>query len=125
MDNAKQRVAERKRRASRIRRKISGTGERPRLSVRRSLNHIYAQIIDDLSGKALVQVGSTSKELKEKLSGKDSSAKTEVAKAIGELVAQKAKDQGITTVVFDRRGYRFHGRVKALADAARGGGLTF
>ena len=101
----------------RIRGKISGTGERPRMSVFRSNKQIYVQIIDDLSGKTLVSASS--------LGMTDKVTKKEEAAKVGELVAQKAKDAGITTVVFDRNGYLYHGRVKELADAARKGGLKF
>ena len=101
----------------RIRGKISGTGERPRMSVFRSNKQIYVQIIDDLSGKTLVSASS--------LGMTDKVTKKEEAAKVGELVAQKAKDAGITTVVFDRNGYLYHGRVKELADAARNGGLNF
>jgi large subunit ribosomal protein L18 len=101
----------------RIRGKISGTGERPRMSVFRSNKQIYVQIIDDLSGKTLVSASS--------LGMTDKVTKKEEATKVGELVAQKAKDAGITTVVFDRNGYLYHGRVKELADAARKGGLNF
>ena len=101
----------------RIRGKISGTGERPRMSVFRSNKQIYVQIIDDLSGKTLVSASS--------LGMTDKVTKKEEAAKVGELVAQKAKDAGLTTVVFDRNGYLYHGRVKELADAARKGGLNF
>ena len=101
----------------RIRGKISGTGERPRMSVFRSNKQLYVQIIDDLSGKTLVSASS--------LGMTDKVTKKEEAAKVGELVAQKAKDAGITTVVFDRNGYLYHGRVKELADAARKGGLNF
>jgi large subunit ribosomal protein L18 len=124
MDKAKSRFVDRKRRAARIRKKIMGTPQRPRLSVRRSLSHLYAQIIDDLSGKSLVQVGSISKEVKDELAGKEKISKTEVARALGKLVALKAREKGIAAVVFDRKGYRYHGRIKAMADAARSNGLT-
>jgi len=89
------------------------------------LCHIYAQIIDDVSGKSLVQAGSTCKEISGKLTDKAASSKTNVAKLVGELVAEKAKEKGIEKVVFDRKGYAYHGRVKALAEAARKKGLQF
>jgi large subunit ribosomal protein L18 len=112
----------RERRKLRIRRRMQGTAERPRMSVFRSLKHIYAQIVDDERQATLLTAGSLSKELKE-------SAKTggnvSAAKAVGELVARKAKEKGIERVVFDRAGYKYHGRVKALADAARAAGLAF
>lgn len=104
----------------RIRHKISGSPERPRLVVFRSLKHIYAQIIDDTSAKTLVAAGSDLKEVRE---GK--MKKTDEAKAVGRLVAQKAMSAGISAVSFDRGGYKFHGRVKALAEAAREAGLKF
>jgi large subunit ribosomal protein L18 len=109
-------------RHDRIRKKIDGTAARPRLSVRRSLNHIYAQIIDDVSGKSLLNMSSLSPEVKAASEGKK---KTEVSKELGKLVAQKAIAAGIKNVVFDRGGYLFHGRVKAVADAAREAGLEF
>jgi len=115
-------IIERKRRADRIRKTIHGTTQRPRLSVRRSLNHIYAQIIDDTTGKSLLQVGSICKEIAEKAADKK---KTDVSKLVGELIAEKAKEKGIEKVVFDRKGYAYHGRIKALAEAARKKGLQF
>jgi large subunit ribosomal protein L18 len=115
----------RQRRSIRIRKKISGTSERPRLCVRRSLCHIYAQIVDDISGKSLVQTGSTCKEISGKITDKAKTSKTDVAKLVGELVAEKAREKGIEKVVFDRKGYAYHGRVKALAEAARKKGLQF
>lgn len=107
----------RKRIQLRIRKKISGTAERPRISVFRSNTQIYAQVIDDVSGKTLVSASSL--ELKSK------SSKTETATLVGKALADKAKGAGITNVVFDRSGYLFHGRVKALAEGAREGGLNF
>jgi large subunit ribosomal protein L18 len=118
-------VVERKKRAFRIRKRVAGTPQRPRLSVRRSLNHIYVQIIDDSAGASLVQVGSTNKEIAAKVTDKKKMSKTEVSKLVGELVAEKAKEKGIEKVVFDRKGYAFHGRIKALAEAARKKGLQF
>ena len=106
----------------RVRRRIGGTAARPRLSVFRSLKHIYAQLVDDEAGRTLVFVGSQSPELRAKLK---SGGNVAAAKAVGDLVAQKAKTLGIERVVFDRGGYQFHGRVKALADGARGAGLVF
>jgi large subunit ribosomal protein L18 len=102
----------------RIRRKLSGTGERPRLNVYRSLNHIYAQVIDDQTGQTLVSASTLS--LKIKTGGNVASAKE-----IGKAVAELAVKQGIKKVVFDRGGYLYHGRIKALADAAREAGLEF
>jgi large subunit ribosomal protein L18 len=103
----------------RIRARVAGTQERPRLAVFRSLNHIYAQVIDDQQGHTLVAAASTEKDLKGKGGNLDG------AKLIGKTVAQRAKEKGITKVVFDRGGYLYHGRVKALADAAREAGLEF
>jgi len=104
---------------SRIRRKLAGTTERPRLAVFRSVAHIYAQVIDDSQGKTLVSASSVDK------GGKTNGGNVAAAKAIGKAVAQKAKDKGITRVVFDRGGFAYHGRIKALADAAREAGLEF
>ena len=104
----------------RIRRKIKGTPERPRLSVYRSLRHIYAQIIDDHSGKTIVSASTA-----EKASSAPAGSNVAAAKSIGKIVAERAQEQGIERVVFDRGGYRFHGRVKALAEAAREAGLEF
>ncbi len=115
----------RQKRAVRIRKKISGTSARPRLCVRRSLCHIYAQIVDDVTGASLVQTGSTSKEIAGKIVDKKKTSKTDVARLVGELVAEKAKEKGIEKIVFDRKGYAYHGRVKALAEAARKKGLQF
>lgn len=103
----------------RIRSRVSGTPERPRLAVFRSVNHIYAQVIDDQQGHTLVAAASVEKDLRGK------GGNVEGAKLIGKAVAQRAKDKGITKVVFDRGGYLYHGRVKALADAAREAGLEF
>ena len=103
----------------RIRSRVAGSPERPRLAVFRSVNHIYAQVIDDQQGHTLVAAASTEKDLRGK------GGNVEGAKMIGQAVAQRAKDKGITKVVFDRGGYLYHGRVKALADAAREAGLEF
>ena len=103
----------------RIRRKIAGTTERPRLAVFRSVAHIYAQVIDDSRGQTLVSASSVDK------GGRTNGGNVAAAKAIGKLVAERAKEKGIKTVVFDRGGYPYHGRVKALADAAREAGLEF
>src|SRR5262245_17832817 len=110
----------RSRRKQRIRKKLAGTQEKPRLSVFRSLNHIYVQAIDDATGKTLFAASST--EVKGKTKG---TGNKDAAKAVGELIASKCKDKGIETVVFDRGGYLYHGRVKALAEAARAAGLKF
>jgi large subunit ribosomal protein L18 len=107
----------------RVRSKIFGTPERPRLSVYRSLKHIYAQIIDDTKGHTLVAMSSLSKEIRDKV--KEAKTKTEVSRIVGLAFAKKALEKGITKVVFDRNGYKYHGRVKALAEAAREGGLIF
>ena len=106
----------------RIRRVVRGSAERPRLAVFRSLNHIYAQLIDDTAGQTMVAVDSRSPEFRQRLGVGGNIA---AAKVVGELVAQKAKERGIVQVVFDRGGYQYHGRVKALAEAARAAGLKF
>jgi large subunit ribosomal protein L18 len=103
----------------RIRRKVAGTPERPRLAIFRSVNHIYAQLIDDQQGNTVAAAGSTEKDIRGK------GGNVEGAKLIGKKVAERAKEKGITKVVFDRGGYLYHGRVKALADAAREAGLEF
>ena len=104
----------------RIRKIISGTSERPRMTVFRSNEEIYVQLIDDLAGKTIVTVSSRSKEIdSQKVS------KTEKAKMVGKLIAEKAVQAGINSVIFDRNGFLYHGRVKSLADAAREGGLKF
>jgi large subunit ribosomal protein L18 len=113
------------RRARRIRKKVFGTAERPRLCVRRSLRHMYAQLVDDEKGVTIIQVGSVGKDFSAGADGKGRPAKTAVARAVGEFLAVKAKEKGVNKVVFDRKGYRYHGRVKALADAARAKGLVF
>jgi large subunit ribosomal protein L18 len=105
----------------RIRKQISGTNEKPRMSVFRSNKGIYVQLIDDLAGKTLLAASSREKEVAEK----KSINKNEQAKLVGKLIAEKALEKGIQTVVFDRNGYLYHGRVKSLADAAREGGLKF
>jgi len=107
----------------RIRRKLRGTAERPRLAVFRSLAHIYVQLIDDTAGQTLVSASSADKVGKGTARG--TGGNVAAAKAIGKLVAERAKEKGIASVVFDRGGYRYHGRVKALADAARAAGLEF
>lgn len=113
----------REKRHKRIRRKIVGTKERPRLSVRRSINHLYAQIIDDTVGKTLIQLSTLSADLKSKVSKGAGNIKG--AALLGTALAEKCKKEGITKVVFDRAGYLYHGRIKALAEAARKGGLSF
>ena len=119
MDQAKQRVVSRQRVKERIRRKVNGTAQRPRLAVFRSLKYIYAQVIDDASGKTIASASS-----REKDSGAKG-ANAAAAKAVGALIAKKAQDKGVKQVVFDRGGYQFHGNIKALADAARENGLEF
>lgn len=111
----------RTRKKVRIRKKINGTAERPRISVFRSLNQIYAQMVDDTTGKTLVAASSLSKEIQDDL--KKAKSKTEKSFIVGTLLAKKAADAGITSGVFDRAGYRFHGRIKAVADGVRKGGL--
>ena len=106
-----------------IRKRISGSSSEPRLVVFRSINHIYGQLVDDFNAKTLMTVSSKSKEITDKLTGLK--GKIEVSKLVGKLIAEKAKKENITTVVFDRNGYLYHGRVKALADSAREGGLKF
>lgn len=107
----------------RIRKKISGTAQRPRLTVYRSGNHGYTQIVDDMTGRTLVSVSTNSKDVREEF--KTLKTPMEKYKHLGELTAKRAIENNITTVVFDRNGYLFHGRVKALADGARGAGLKF
>ncbi len=116
------RIVGRERRKLRIRKKMSGTGEKPRLTVFRTAKHIYAQVIDDSSGRTLAHVSTLSKDLKGSL---DEGNKTEAAKKVGALVAKICLSKKIDRVVFDRNGYLYHGRVSALADAAREGGLKF
>jgi large subunit ribosomal protein L18 len=110
----------RQRRKRSIRKKVEGSVERPRLSVYRSLNHIYAQVIDDVTGKTLVAASTLSPELKD---GKGK--KKELAKEVGKLLAKKCQEQKIAAVVFDRNGFMYHGRVAAVAEGAREGGLKF
>ena len=107
----------------RIRSRMLGTKERPRLNVYRSLNHIYVQVVDDMDGKTLVQASTNEK--KEKGAKKATGGNVASAKAIGKLIAERAKAKGIDKVIFDRGGYLYHGRIKALADAAREAGLKF
>jgi large subunit ribosomal protein L18 len=114
------RGAARQKRHDRIRLHLAGTEGRPRLAVFRSLNHIYAQVIDDASGKTLASASTVEKELKG-----SKSTKTEEAAVVGRLLAERAKTAGIGRVVFDRAGFRYHGRIKSLADAAREAGLDF
>jgi large subunit ribosomal protein L18 len=120
MTKVASRGAARRKRHDRIRLDMAGTAGRPRLAVFRSLNHIYAQVIDDASGRTLVAAATVEKELRS-----SSSTKSEEAATIGRLVAERAKAAGIDRVVFDRAGFRYHGRIKSLADAARDAGLDF
>ncbi len=110
----------RKRRHARVREKVVGTSQRPRLNIYRSLNHIYAQLIDDSNGQTLLAVSTLDSALGKNLGSKN---KTEQAAVVGNALAERAKQIGITEAVFDRGGYKYHGRVKALADASREGGL--
>ncbi len=118
----KSRNSARARRHLRVRKQIFGTAQRPRLNVFRSLSEIYAQVIDDVAGNTLASASSVDKELREKMKGLK---KADQAKLIGQTVAERAKGKGVKTVVFDRGGFRYVGRVKALADGAREGGLQF
>ncbi len=111
------------RRQKRVRQKVQGTQERPRLSVYRSLGHIYAQLIDDLTQKTLLSVSSLTPELSKEASVKEN--KNQLAKRVGSYLAKRALEKGIVNVVFDRNRYIYHGRVKALAEGAREGGLKF
>lgn len=120
MNKFKQKQLRRTRRRTGLRKRIQGTPQRPRLSVYRSLNHIYAQVIDDLGGVTLASASTRDKGVAATGTGNASAAE-----AVGAALAQRAKSAGVTAVVFDRGGFRYHGRVKALADAARKGGLEF
>lgn len=113
----------RKRVHDRVRMKVEGTEERPRLAVYRSLGHIYVQVIDDRQGKTLVSASSADKELKTSM--KKGGGNIAAAKQVGKAIAERSKAAGVAKVVFDRGGYKYHGRVKALADAAREAGLQF
>lgn len=113
------RASSRGRRHSRVRRKISGTAQRPRLTVFRSNRYIYAQVVDDLEGRTLAAASSQESDLRGSPLNVDTAAK------VGSLLGERAKEAGVSSVVFDRAGYKFHGRVKALADAAREAGLEF
>ncbi|MBI4593568.1 MAG: 50S ribosomal protein L18 [Candidatus Rokubacteria bacterium] len=118
----KDRRAARDLRHARLRRQVRGSGTRPRLAVFRSLSHIYAQLVDDDAGRTVLAVDSRSKAFRAQ---HGTGGNVAAAKAVGGLLAQKAKERGIERVVFDRGGYQYHGRVKALAEAARAGGLVF
>jgi large subunit ribosomal protein L18 len=115
--------AVRRRIHSRIRKRLQGSGETPRLVVFRSQRHIYAQVVDDTVGRTMCAAGSRDPELRQSLMKQGSNV--EAAKSVGTLIARRAMESGITSVVFDRGGFKYHGRVKALADAAREGGLRF
>lgn len=121
MTAAPRKLEGRERRKLRIRKSVNGTTERPRLSVFRSARHIYAQVIDDTTGKTLVAASTLSKDLRTNVDG----TKSDEAKKVGALIAEMCKSKSIEKVVFDRNGYRYHGRIKALADGARKGGLSF
>jgi large subunit ribosomal protein L18 len=115
-------VKSREKRKARIRKKLSGTSERPRLTIYKSLKHMYAQIVDDTAGRTLVAVSTGSKSLKDAVKEDD---KTGAAKKVGAAVAKAALEKGVTRVVFDRNGFDYHGRVAAVAQAAREAGLKF
>lgn len=114
-------ITGRQRRKLSIRKKVIGSGDRPRMTVFRSARHIYAQVIDDVTGKTVADASTLSKDL----AGQQDGNKTDVAKKVGALIAERCKSCGVEQVVFDRNGYLFHGRVKALAEAAREAGLKF
>jgi len=120
MTQVASRTAARSKRHERIRLRLAGTPSRPRLAVFRSLNHIYAQVIDDSTGRTLAAASSVEKELRS-----IKQTKTDEAKVVGRLVAERAKSAGVEHVVFDRAGFRYHGRIRSLADAARDAGLDF
>jgi large subunit ribosomal protein L18 len=122
MDKAKEKRLARRRRHARVRRHVQGTTERPRLCVFRSLKHIHSQIIDDSQGNTLVAASTLDPEVQGQIDGLDKSAQAAI---VGEVIATRALDAGIERVVFDRGGYKYHGRVKSLAEAARKAGLDF
>ena len=122
-DKYRKKLSLRKRRHVRVRAKVSGTAERPRLNVFRSSAHIYAQVIDDTAGRTLVSASDLEDAVMQQAG--DGANKTARAAAVGQAIAQRAKDAGIDNVVFDRGGFLYHGRVKAVADGAREGGLKF
>jgi large subunit ribosomal protein L18 len=115
-------IVGRERRKLRIRRKISGTAERPRLSVFRSAKHIYAQVVDDANGKTVAHASTLSRDVR---TGLDDGTKVDAAKSVGQAIAKVLLEKGIQSIVFDRNGYLYHGRVRALAEAARAAGLKF
>ena len=122
MDHLKEKLRKRTRRHLRIRKKVIGTAERPRLSVYRSLKHIYCQIINDIEGKTLVAASTQSPDLRSLIKYGGNATAAEI---VGKKIAEEAKNKGITKVVFDKGGYKYHGRVKALAEAARKHNLNF
>jgi len=122
MDHIKEKLRKRTRRHLRIRRKVVGTAERPRLSVYRSLKHIYCQIINDIEGRTLVAASTQSPDLRSEIKYGGNVAAAEI---VGKKIAEEAKNKGITKVVFDKGGYKYHGRIKALAEAARKYNLSF
>lgn len=119
---SQKRNARRQRRRAKVRKTITGTTARPRLTIYRSLSHIYAQVVDDSTGKTLAFAGSTGKELTGQIKGLK---KSDISKLVGQMIAKRALENKISSVVFDRNGYQYHGRVKAVADAAREAGLKF
>ena len=121
MANSVQHLVGRERRRIRVRKKVIGTAERPRMNVFRSAKHIYVQVIDDLAGQTVASSSTAAKDLRTSLAGK----KLEKAKAVGKAIGEICKSKNIEAVVFDRGGYRYHGRVKAVADGARESGLKF
>lgn len=120
MDKSQHKAVRRERRHMRVRKNVTGTGDKPRLAVYKSVKHIHAQIIDDLSGRTLVAASSI-----ESAAGTEKPGNSKSAAMVGKLLADRAKQKGIGAVCFDRGGFKFHGRVRALADAAREGGLKF
>ena len=122
MDHIKEKLRKRTRRHLRIRREVVGTAERPRLSVYRSLKHIYCQIINDIEGRTLVAASTQSPDLRSQIKYGGNAAAAEI---VGKKIAEEAKIKGITKVVFDKGGYKYHGRIKALAEAARKYNLSF
>ena len=122
MNIPKERIIKRERRHKRIRKKIIGTAEKPRLSVHKSLKHIYIQIIDDIKGNTILSISTLNKEIKEKIKGKK---KSEQAFIVGEAIGKLAIEKGIKEVIFDRGGFKYHGRIKSVADGARKSGLKF
>ena len=122
MKRTKTSRAARIRRHERVRKTVEGTAQRPRLAVYRSLTHIYAQVIDDVARTTIVSASDIEADVAKQVKGKK---KSDAATIVGGIVAKRAKDKGVTRVVFDRGGYPFHGRIKALAEAARAGGLEF